>query len=85
MNSSLISKIEKARIYAEEPERFRLTGLSCEVSGDNSSHVAALGADGWTCDCLFFADVDTCSHVMALQRLLGGLLPEEQRAAIGAA
>ena len=76
MQSSLISKIEKARIYAGEPERFQMLSLRCEVRGDSTTHTAELGEDGWHCDCYFFQDANTCSHTMALERVLDRMLPE---------
>lgn len=85
MQSSLISKIEKARIYASEEHRFRFTALTCEVEGDSATHTAGLGPDGWTCDCLFFQDAQTCSHTMALERLLDQMLPEAFRPAMSPA
>jgi hypothetical protein len=74
MQSSLVSKIEKSRLYAQQPERVRITSLTCDVQGDNSHHAVSLGEQGWQCDCLFFADYNTCSHSMAMQRLLGNVL-----------
>ena len=85
MQSSLTSKIEKARIYASEEHRFRFTALTCEVQGDSATHTASLGPEGWTCDCLFFQDAQTCSHTMALERLLDQMLPEAFRPAMSAA
>lgn len=79
MQSSLISKIEKARIYAEQPERFHLLGLRCEVQGDSTTHTVELGPDGWTCDCFFFQEAGTCSHVMAIERHFERYLPELYR------
>ena len=85
MQSSLISKIEKARIYAEQPERFQFLALRCEVQGDSKTHTAELRADGWHCDCFFFQDAGTCSHTMALERLLDRMLPEAYRPALSSA
>ena len=85
MQSSLISKIEKARIYANETDRFRFTELRCDVRGDSTTHTASLSPDGWRCDCHFFADTGTCSHTMALERLLDEMLPERYRPAISSA
>ena len=81
MQSSLISKIEKARIYAEQLERFEFTSLRCVVRGDSTTHTVELGPDGWTCDCFFFQDTGTCSHTMALERILDQMLPEAYRPA----
>ena len=81
MQSSLISKIEKAKIYAEDPSRFQFSFLRCDVRGDSTTHTAELGPDGWSCDCFFFQDAKTCSHTMALERLLDEMLPERFRPA----
>ena len=74
MQSSLISKIAKARIYAAEPERVSIDSLACEVQGDNASHSVALSDGCWRCDCGFFGDYGTCSHAMALERILSGMV-----------
>ncbi len=79
MQSSLISKIEKSRQYAQQPDRVNITSLSCDVRGDNSGHAVSLDEQGWHCDCLFFADYDTCSHSMTMQRLLGELVSSESK------
>lgn len=84
MQSSLISKIEKARQYAHEPERITIQAIACRVRGDNSSHTVRLDDGAWRCDCDFFATAGTCSHSMALQRILHDMLPVEQRLAFTA-
>jgi len=85
MQSSLISKIEKARIYATERDRFEFVGLTCNVRGNHVTHQATLGPDGWSCACFFFQDAGTCSHTMALERLLDEMLPEAYRPAVPSA
>lgn len=85
MNSSLISKIEKARRYSQEHDRITIDELRCQVRGDNSTHTVRLGNGAWDCDCRFFADYRTCSHTMALQRILNEMLPAAARPASSAA
>ncbi len=82
MQSSLISKIEKARIYAEEPERFQVQSLKVLVRGDSTVHAAEFGPNGWSCDCYFFQDTGTCSHTMALERMIGDILPDGYRTGV---
>ncbi len=77
MHSSLIGKIAKARIYAEERDRITIESIACEIRGDNASHTVQLREGVWQCDCHFFAGYDTCSHAMALGRILSGMLPAE--------
>ena len=79
MNSSLIGKIEKARMYASEPDRITIDSLRCSLRGDNSTHTVTLEAGAWSCDCHFFRDHATCCHSMAMERVLGALLPNEVR------
>ena len=79
MNSSLIGKIEKARMYASEPDRIKIDSLSCSLRGDNSTHTITLTAGAWSCDCHFFRSHATCCHSMAMERVLGELLPNDVR------
>jgi len=77
LNSSLIGKIEKAQRYAKEHDRFRFDSLSVQVEGDNGSHAVTLRDNHWSCACDFFAGWRVCSHTMAIERLLDGMLPKE--------
>lgn len=74
MQSSLIGKIAKARIYAAERERVSIDSLACEMRGDNARHSVALRDGSWQCDCGFFGAYGTCSHAMALERILAGMV-----------
>ena len=38
--------------------------------------VSILDADGWQCNCHYFESWKTCAHIMALQEILGVMLPE---------
>jgi hypothetical protein len=77
MNSSLIGKIEKAKRYAEERHRLRFTSFAVDFQGENSSHHVAFEDARWRCTCDFFAGRGLCSHTMALERILEGMLPKE--------
>ena len=77
MNSSLIGKIEKAKRYAEERHRLRFTSFTVDFQGENSSHHVAFDDGRWSCTCDFFAGRGLCSHTMALERILEGMLPKE--------
>jgi hypothetical protein len=85
MHSDLIGKIEKARRYAQEPERIALGELKASFRGGNNNHTITLSDDKWLCDCHFFRNWDTCAHVMALQKLLDPMLSEQARQAGGPA
>jgi len=77
LNSSLIGKIEKARRYAKETQRFHFSALSVQVEGDNDKHAVELRDGKWHCACDFFSGWAVCSHTMAIERLLDGMLPKE--------
>ena len=77
MQSSLISKIEKARRYAGEPERVSISDFSATFRGDHDSYRVRCKEGTWDCTCHFFETWKTCSHTMALQRILNGMLPKE--------
>lgn len=81
MRSDLINRIEKAHRYAAEPDRIKIRHMSVDFQGTNSTHITSLQDGKWSCTCNFFAKWETCSHTMALQKLLGDMLPEEVRAA----
>ncbi|MBN1375797.1 MAG: hypothetical protein JXA01_06555 [Dehalococcoidia bacterium] len=75
MQSSLIGKIEKAKRYAEEPERVSISNFTAVFRGENDSHTIGLSDGKWHCNCHFFAQWGECVHIMTLQRLLGKMVP----------
>jgi hypothetical protein len=77
VQSSLIGKIEKAKRYAEEPERVTISSFSAVFRGENDSHTLTLTDGVWHCNCNFFSEWGECVHIMTLQRLLGKMLPAE--------
>jgi hypothetical protein len=79
MQSDLIGKIEKARRYAEEPERIQLSELKATFNGGNGDHEISLHNGQWTCNCSFFRNWGTCAHVMAMQKVLNPMLPTQAR------
>ena len=87
MNSSLIGKIEKAKRYADERDRIRFTDLCVTFHGEHNDHAVACDDGNWRCSCNFFAGWGTCSHTMALQRILGEMAPKPSTAGepVGAA
>jgi len=77
MNSSFIGKVEKAKRYSEERNRLRFKSFDVEFKGDNHSHNVAFDDGRWRCTCNFFAGAGLCSHTMALERILEGMIPRE--------
>ena len=75
MDSAMIGKIQKAKQYADEPERIRFEQFQVTFQGTNAQHQIAYDHGTWRCTCNFFAARGVCSHTMALERLLGAMLP----------
>ncbi len=85
MNSSMIGKIEKAKRYARETDRIAIDQLSLTFRGDNDTHEVRLEAGSWHCTCHYFENWKTCVHVLALQKILGNMLPESAQTSLFAA
>ena len=77
MHSSLIGKVEKAKRYALETERITFTDFSVKFKGDNDNYITGYQDGKWHCSCHFFTSWGCCSHTMALERILGKMLPAE--------
>jgi len=78
MHSSLIGKIQKAKQYAQEPERVQFDRFSASFQGENDYHRVTYSAGVWSCTCHFFAGWGICAHTMAVERLLGVMVPIKQ-------
>jgi len=78
MQSSLIGKVEKAKVYAGERHRMQIDGLHVAFHGENSDHIVELVDGKWRCNCDFFTSWATCSHTMALARVLEGMVPKAE-------
>lgn len=76
MDSGLLRKIEKAKRYAEERDRIRIEKLQVTLDGANNPHVVNFENGSWHCDCDFFQTRKRCSHTMALEIILEGMIPE---------
>jgi hypothetical protein len=76
MQSTIVTKAEKAHRYAQEPDRMRITALSATFEAGGGQHVLVLGPDGWTCDCDFASLHGVCPHAEAASRMLDVHLAE---------
>ncbi len=76
MDYGLISKIQKAKRYAEERNRIHVETLTVTFDGDNNPHTVNFKNNAWQCDCDFFQSRGKCSHTIALEIILEGMLPE---------
>lgn len=70
MDYAMVNKMEKAKAYAKDRERFTIQKFECSVNGANSAHLVSYDDGKWNCDCEFFQARGRCSHSMALEILL---------------
>ena len=49
MDYSMIGKIQKAKEYAEQPDRVSFESLAVEFKGSNNTYNITLNAEGWQC------------------------------------
>lgn len=85
MQSSLIGKIEKARRYAQQPERVQFQTFALTFQGEHDEYRVTLDGTSWHCSCQFFSGFGTCAHVMGMQRMFEVMLPPEARTTSGLA
>ncbi|OGG46553.1 MAG: hypothetical protein A3F84_18680 [Candidatus Handelsmanbacteria bacterium RIFCSPLOWO2_12_FULL_64_10] len=78
MQSSLIGKIQKAHLYAQEPDRVEIQEFTATFRGDHDSYRLTFHDGRWSCTCDFNPLWGVCSHVMATQRLMGTIAPGDQ-------
>lgn len=76
MDYGMIGKIEKAKRYAQEKERFRFNQFHVTFSGDNNKHEVSFDNGVFHCDCEFFILHHWCCHSRALEIVLDKMLPE---------
>ena len=84
MHSSLIGKIEKARRYAEERDRVTFGRFKVTFRGEHDLYEVDFEEGRCQCTGNFFAGWGLCSHTMAMQRILGEMVPADQVAASSA-
>ena len=77
MDQSLVRKIEKAKDYAEQRHRVTFTGYRAQFRGNNSDHTITYEVGRAICSCNYFAGHSTCSHTMAMELLLEGMVIED--------
>jgi hypothetical protein len=79
MQSSWIGKIEKAKRYSQEKDRVTFRELAVKFRGENSDYDVTFKEGKWRCTCSFYSKMGLCSHTMAMEQILGVMLPPEAR------
>ncbi len=75
IDSGMINKIQKAKEYAAEPHRIQFSSFKVHFDGMNDGHTVEFNNGEWHCDCHYFHGHGVCSHTMAMERVLGVMLP----------
>jgi len=78
MDSAMIGKIQKAKRYAQERDRIVFDQFEVTMKGDHGVYTVSYDEGKWHCGCHFFATHGVCSHTMALERVLQGMLIPER-------
>lgn len=77
MDSGLIGKLEKAKRYAENRNRFHFNQFDLTFHGDNNDHHVTYEQGAFKCDCEFFITHSRCGHSMALEILLKDMIADQ--------
>lgn len=67
---ALIKKIDKARKYIKEPERFFVAENVVRLTSAHATRTLHKVNAEWECDCNFFVAYRICSHTIALEEYL---------------
>ena len=76
MYSSLIGKVQKAQLYAQEKERVIISSFKATFQGEHDSYEIRYDEGVWQCSCKRFDD-GLCSHIMAVEKMMEGMVPED--------
>jgi hypothetical protein len=76
MDYGMIGKIQKAKRYAQQRDRIHFDSFTVTFNGENNPHTVRYNEGLWQCDCDFFVMRGRCSHTMALEIILEGMIPE---------
>jgi hypothetical protein len=70
----MISKIQKAKRYAEERDRITFEEFRVTFKGDHADYHIVYAGGSWVCQCQFFQQRGVCSHTMTMERVLEPML-----------
>jgi hypothetical protein len=71
MDTGLVSRIIKARQYAQERERIEFTHFTAKFKGEHNTYQVTYDDGQWHCTCEEAVRTGVCSHIMAMERILG--------------
>jgi nucleoside-triphosphatase THEP1 len=68
--TQLLKKIEKAKGYVSEPERFTISDSKVELKSEHGIRTLTFTNGEWNCDCDFYRKYSICSHVIATKEVV---------------
>ncbi len=71
MDTGMVSRIIKARQYAQERDRIEFVQFQVVFQGEHNTYRVSYQDSNWQCTCEEYARLGICSHIMALERILG--------------
>ena len=77
MQSSLIGKVEKAKRYSLEKNRVSFSSFAATFDGEHDKYTIQYSQGAWTCSCHSYTQTGLCSHVMAMERMLEGMVMDK--------
>ncbi len=78
MDTGLVSRIIKARQYAQDRGRVEFKQFEVEFTGDHDTYRVSYQQGSWHCTCEEAVRMGVCSHIMALERILGDAVTPAQ-------
>lgn len=77
MQSSFIGKVEKAKRYSQEKNRVSFSSFAATFNGEHDKYTIQYSQGRWTCSCNSYFQTGLCSHVMAMERMLDGMVMDK--------
>ena len=71
---NIVSDVKKAKRYSEESDRISVLSFDAQFAGENSPHNLGYNDGQWRCTCSFFGTRGVCSHSMAIERIMKGMV-----------
>lgn len=71
---NVVSDVEKAVRYANEPERITFISFNATFRGGHNDYTINYQDGVWDCDNPYFISRGVCSNTMAMERMLGDMV-----------
>lgn len=73
MNEELERKIIKSERYAKELDRFEIIDFNIKMKSEHDTRYIKYSNGKYECTCDFYHRSGTCSHIMAIQKILNNI------------